>query len=810
MSSEKVAQLVTLTEADLADEEDIVTSAGLLQATRDIYLQRAAFDFSQAFFRVRGYDSSNGLVLLNGISMNKFADGRPQWSNWGGLNDVTRNQEFTLGLKSSKHAFGGLLGINNINTRPSILRPGLRLSSSISNRTYAGRLMTTFNSGKSENGWSYSASGSRRWAKNGFIDGTLYDAYSAYCSLEFDYNDKNTVHLTAILASNRRGRSSAITEEVFDLVGKKYNPYWGIQNGKIRNSRERKIREAMMILNHYHASEKFNLNTGIAYQFGIEARSRLGYYDAPNPDPTYYRYLPSFYLNSPIGANLFNAALAREGFLINPQIFWADLYASNRVRELNGRAAYILYEDIIERDVFSLNSTGRLQFNQALELNFGISFRKTHSKNYARIRDLLDAEMHLDVDPFSNTKNDLKGSLEKVTGDLFNYNYILGAKEIRGFLQVRASKSKWDTSISGNIVATSYFRKGLFLNERYPENSLGESERIQFSNFNLKGGVTYRISGRHWVAAHAMMLNRAPFYQNVYVNPREHNGSVPNIKSEKISSVDVNYYLRLPDLIARVTGFYSRFQRGTDINFFFVDSGLGSDFVQEVLTDLDKLHMGIEMGMKCQISSSVNLTLAASVGRYLYANNPEIQINFDPSDPEIELKANEGKLDLGKANLKNLKLGQGPQKALSFGLEYRDPKYWWIGATANYLAHNYASISSIQRTRSFYLNPESGQAFPEATPENVSKLLRQRKMDDFYLLNITAGKSWRKKGKYISIFANVNNVFDVSYRSGGYEQSRNGNYAQLARDNLSGSPSFAPKYWYGFGRTYFLNLAINF
>ena len=38
----------------------------------------------------------------------------------------------------------------------------------------------------------------------------------------------------------------------------------------------------------------------------------------------------------------------------------------------------------------------------------------------------------------------------------------------------------------------------------------------------------------------------------------------------------------------------------------------------------------------------------------------------------------------------------------------------------------------------------------------------------------------------------------------------NGNFGQWQQDHLSGTPSFAPKYWYGYGRTYFLNVAFSF
>jgi hypothetical protein len=108
------------------------------------------------------------------------------------------------------------------------------------------------------------------------------------------------------------------------------------------------------------------------------------------------------------------------------------------------------------------------------------------------------------------------------------------------------------------------------------------------------------------------------------------------------------------------------------------------------------------------------------------------------------------------------------------------------------------------------LNPDTGQPFDNATPGNVDRILKQNPLDDIYLLNLIGGKSWLLNGKYLSVFASINNVFDTDFRTGGYEQNRNGNYGQLVQDNLSGSPSFGPKYWFGYGRTYFLNLAISF
>lgn len=111
---DKQDNLITLTEGQVLEDQGDVGTMGLLQSTRDLFSNRAAFDFGQAFFRVRGYDSKRGQVMLNGIPMNQFSNGRPEWNHWGGLNDVVRNQNFVRSLGAADEAFGGLLGTTNI------------------------------------------------------------------------------------------------------------------------------------------------------------------------------------------------------------------------------------------------------------------------------------------------------------------------------------------------------------------------------------------------------------------------------------------------------------------------------------------------------------------------------------------------------------------------------------------------------------------------------------------------------------------------------------------------------------------------
>jgi len=137
---------LTDNELDQDNENTAFNISGLLQASKDIFLNAAAYDFSATFFRPRGLDNQFGEVLINGIRMNKQFSGRPQYGNWGGLNDLQRNQEFSMGLSPNESTFGGPAGVTNIIMRAAKYREGGRVSYATANRSYTGRIMGSYSS----------------------------------------------------------------------------------------------------------------------------------------------------------------------------------------------------------------------------------------------------------------------------------------------------------------------------------------------------------------------------------------------------------------------------------------------------------------------------------------------------------------------------------------------------------------------------------------------------------------------------------------------------------------------------------------
>ncbi len=811
-SSDVESSIISLSDFDLSDDSNTSDFAsGLLSSYNDVFQSIAAYQFGPARFRQRGYDSRNNKVLMNGVEVNKIYDGRPQWSNWGGLNDVLRNREYSIGLEKSRSNFGGINGSTNFILRTSLYQKGLRVSYSSTNTSYTNRVLATYST--NYNNWDFTFSVSRRWAEQGHFEGTFYDANSFFVGIENKINDSHSINFTGIYASNRRGKSSPNTQEVYDLQSENYNSYWGWQNGSRRNSRVKKLDEPIFLLTHYwDISPKSNLETSLFYQIGSMGNSRLNYSNGPNPDPSYYRKLPSFYLRN-FGDRPELYTLSGENFKNNSdyyQVDWERMYEVNLNNSKN-KSIYMLYEDRVDDNLFQFNSVLNTNVSENLDIDLGVNYKNLTSLNFANSIDLLGGSYYVDVDSYrrgDEAQNDLNQPDRVITEDeAFKYNFEINSESINLFSNIEFNYKKLSLNITPKISYYTIQRDGKFRNGVYPENSYGKGEKKEFFNGSIKSNLEYKITGRHILRFSGAYISRPPTIRNSFSNSRENNNFVEGIGDENIYSSEATYFMNLEPIKLKLTGYYSRFQNMNEISFFFAQglSGLeeSSDFVSEIMTGSSRDHYGIEFGVESKISSTLKASAGVALGEYVYTNNPNLYLTSD----DIR-----GTADYGTTYIENYKVPGTPQRGYSLGLEYRNPNYWFISANGNYLSNNYIDISPIIRTEKFYVNPEDPDGFPfaDASENEARRLLRQEKFDDLFLLNFFSGKSWKIDNYYIGVILSVNNILDNRYKSGGYEQSRNANYNLLKQDIDSSSRIFGPRYWYGYGRTYYLNIYFRF
>jgi hypothetical protein len=836
--------LINLSDSEL--DGDLGVSAtnvsGLLQASKDTFLNAAAFDFSTTFFRPRGLDNANGKVLINGIEMNKQFNGRPQWGVWGGLNDVQRNRAFTMGLKANDYTFGGLAGTTNMVMRASKFRKSGRVSFAAANRSYKGRIMASYHSGVSKKGWAYSFLVSKRFGNEGFIDGTLYDANSFFASVEKIINENHSLNFTSFYTPNQRGRSTAITQEVKNLRGIRYNPNWGYQNGEFRNSRVRNIREPVFMLNHYwKINKKMNLNTNASYQTGsigntrvdnggthlIEFNGQEAYLGGgKNPLGNYYQRLPSYFLQdpNPTEGDFQNAYLAGQELVTNGQLDWESLYRANAISvSTGGNSIYAIQEDRIDDTQFTVNTIFYAQIADKILFNANINYRNLKSENFSELKDLLGGTGFLDVDFFAEgedgevtievgdiAQTDLRNRNRIAKeGDRYKYNYEINSEVLSGFAQTQFKYNRVDFYIGASVSNTNYQRNGLFENGNYPGNeSFGKGEKQSFTNYGIKAGATYKVTGKHLIDLNLGYLSKAPTIRNTFTNARQNNAITIGLESEKIQNVDIGYIFRSAIVKARITGFYSNFKGGSDLGFYFTEniSGLGLEqdaFIQEVMTNVEKQYIGGELGIEAQVTPTIKLKGAASMGQYTYSNSPNLYITSDDLKGPVSFGN-------GTTKLKNYHVAGGPERAYQLGIEYRDPKFWWVGLTTNYYSNAYLDINNLARSDNFSSDFD-GQPFNNYDPGVAKELLKQEKFDDYFLVNITGGKSWKIKQYYIGFFVSINNALDQEYVTGGFEQGRKSNYRDVKEDKSRENGSvFGPRYFFGTGATYYVNVYVRF
>ncbi len=816
LTQEKQSELISLSETDLEDDTSgSENTSSLLQSSRDAFLQAAAYNFGAARFSVRGLDSKYANVMINGVSMNRFADGRPQYSNWGGLNDATRNQEFTNGSSPSDYVFGGVGGTQEINTRASIYRPGTRVSFLSTNTNYSFRLMGTTASGMNKNGWAYVFSAGKRWAQNGYFEGTNYDANSTFVSVEKKINDKHSLNFTTMYAQNERAKNSPNTAEQSDLVGVKYNSYWGFQEGEKRNSRIKRIEEPLFILTHYwKVNSNTNWNTTLSYQLGQIGNSRIDYTKAANPDPTYYQKLPSYYTNSFYNGvylgdtpeNRSNAEKSKQRFLDNKQLNWGEMYRINGENLANG-SRFVLFEDRNDEKSTNINTNVSSQLSDNILLIVAVNYLSSKTKNFKNMLDLLGGNFFKDISTFGRgdqQQSDLNNFDRTLgIGEHYGYNYQMNVSRLEAFTQFKFVYKKIDFYLAQTFTSSGFQRNGFYKNGYYPDNSFGKSKKTNFDTFGFKGGFTYKISGRNFIDFNGIYMTKAPTSKEVFSNARVNNLVTDGVTAETIKSLDMSYILKAPSFKARFTGYFSEILDASEINFYYADA-IGTDekgvFASEAITGMNKRNKGIEAGLEYQLTSTFKITAVAAYGDYRIANNPNIKLSNDSSAKFT---------DYGETKLSGLRLAGMPQQGYSFGVEYRDPKYWWIGANANYLSDNYLDVASISRTDNFYINPDNDTiAIDQSLADSY---LKQEKFDSFYLFNLVGGKSWKINNYSFGFFAIVNNVLNQTYKTAGFEQSRNATYRQVFEDHQSKDPSvFAPKYFYGYGRTFMVNFYLSF
>ena len=712
--------------------------------------------------------------------------------------------------------FGSIGGANFLDTRAFKQRRQTNISYSLSNRNFVHKFAVTHSTGFNKKGWAFSISGSRRWADEGFTDGTYYNGWSFYTGVDKKINERHTISLVAFATPTENGRQGSSVEEIRQISGNNfYNPYWGYQNGKKRNSSVARSFQPFGILTHdWKIGTKTSLLTAASYTTGNRSTTGLDWYHAPDPRPDYYRYLPSYY-DDPSQKAQANLAFLEDVNL--RQVNWDHLYnvnylSNSTINNANGipgntvsgrRSLYILEERVINTNRFNLNTTYNTSVNKHVDISAGLTYEAQKNNYYKKVNDLLGGSFYVDVNQFAERdfRNDPLASQNDLNrpnrilraGDKFGYDYNITIQKTSAWAQTVVKFHTLEFFVGAEHSYTRFWREGNVKAGLFPDHSFGKSATQQFFNYSFKSGLTYKISTGNYIFVNASYTTKAPFFENAYLAPRSRDFIQDSLKSEKISSIEAGYVLIAPTVKLRATGYYTKFKDQLNVLTFYNDAT--RSFVNYALSNIGKEHMGVELGAEVILDKGLTLNAAASIGRFRYNTRQNATVTSDNTASVISKET---------IYSKNFYVAT-PQEAYTIGLNYRSPKFWYVNLNVNYFDQMWLDFNPIRRTA----------AAVDGVKENSynwHQILDQTKLKSQFSVDAFAGYSWLlnkrfkslSKRTFLAFNLGVTNILNnTNIVSGGYEQLR----FDFAGKDVEKFPS---KNFFAYGTTFNASISLRF
>ena len=783
----------------------------LLSSARDPLLQAAAFNFGNFRFNLRGLDYKWNTLSLNGFVLNDLEIGGTPFYLASGQNKLTQYADNHLGVANMNQVYGSFALNQNFDIDASTYRKGLNLYYSNSNRAYTNRLGLHY-ANKFKHNFSLVAGVNRRWANSGAYPGTFYDANGMYLGLTKIVNSKLSLRLMGVYAPNFRGKRGAVTKEVYALAGDNlYNPYWGYQLGKVRNSRTNRTQIPVGTFNlNYRINDYVNLSSGVLFLKGKRADGSLDWADTNDPRPDYYQKLPSYIQNKENAASVAEKWKSDENI---SQVNWESFYQANynnvqSIINANGiqgntvtgkRSVYVLID----------RHADPTEFEHFSGLNFSIkkwkanvTYRYEYSKkqNYNKLSDLLGGDYLVDQLDFVDDPNQANPDLDSPNkiikvGDKFGLNYSSNQQKIGISTEWFRAFKKFDAFWGLNTSKQYSQRNGIWKNILFA-NSQGKSENVSSNNFEFKLGANYKINGRNYLQAVASYHNLSPNFSQIFANPDQSNTLLDSWQNSKINNTSINYYYRSPELKIGLGAYFIQLRDLTINKKFFLDSEAESASNKELAdgglinafyTNWDQQNMGIEGSIELALGRGLSFTGVVSAGDYKNISRPILKV-FDKFSTATAAHT---------IYLKEYYIPNTPQFVSSAGLKYELRRNGFLTLTLSYIDENYVEPNSLRRT-------VVGVKGVDRNSELYSKIISQEKLPSAISLDFFAFKSFYIYKKYTAISLGVNNILNSkNLISGGFEQTR----FDFTDKNVDRFPN---KYFYLQGINYYLNFSISF
>lgn len=691
----------------------------LLNSTPGVYATQGDGSFGDAYINIRGFGQEEVLFMINGVPVNDMENGIMYWSNFAGLSEVTRNMQVQRGLGASRLAVNSVGGTVNILTEPSDKRRGGRVETIFGNGSYSSRHRLTLNSGQLDKGWAFTFQGSRS-SGEGLRPGAYVDAWSYFLTVSKQINERHSLLFSTFGAPTDRGRAWNTNSANYEKYGSVlYNEAWGFYDGeRLSVSQNKSHKPQMSLLHIWNINKRLTLSTtpylSIARVYGT---ARLG--SAP---PLTSEGLQDF-------ETMRTQNIANVQTIANP-------FGATQTTSITGlQSRSIIEARYNNHNWYGAISNVTYQVNPLTTVVAGIDLRNYTAIHYGKVHHLLGGEFWLDRDLSSAAfdNNLLTPNRIARKGDKIRYNYDGNVRWGSAFTQIEKTRGKFDVFASANLSRIQMWRVGNFWNgdasRGYLYNSLGSSDKRVFDNYNLKGGINYRINGRHNVFVNSGVITRAPFLRNAFIDARFSNSFIEGLKNEKIKAFEAGYSYRTSRLKVNANVYFTSWKDKTLVNTAFVDPQSGN---RQALNGLAAEHKGVEIDGRFDLIPGVELTGMFSAGDWMWTKDARAVFTNDQGT-EIEF---------ARVYVKGLRVGNSAQTTSFLGAHVRRFRDVYFGFRFNYFANLYEGFDPAER---------------------ITGYRQVRKLPDYHMLDIYGGYYFPVNSFRSRIGFNVHNLLNDEF-----------------------------------------------
>ncbi|MFP3832348.1 TonB-dependent receptor [Chryseobacterium sp. SIMBA_028] len=797
----------TIKAAQIIERQGNQELVELLNTTPSVYATKGGGGFGDSQLTMRGFESRNIAVMVNGMPVNDMEGGTVYMSNWTGLSDVTSTMQVQRGLGSSKLAIASVGGTMNFLTRSADMKQGGAVRLGIGNNDF---LKTSFayNTGKTENGWAASFLMARQ-AGGTYVQNTDYESYTYFFALGYQPSKKHNLQFMMTSSPqwhDQRSYAPALGSYIYynpDKDGTPYRPYnsdygyYTSADGRrtnIANAMNYYSKPVMMLNWDWTISDKSTLST-VAYM----SNGRGG--GARNQGKVGGKGMQDFV--DAEGHYNFNSIYAANG-VVTPAIGAAGntLIRSSSVNSHNWYGILMNFQHKINDNWnFSVGTDDRYYYGYHYQVVSDLYGAKGYTDSFNKnlptnniVRNTYDYQK-LNWNPFGGSNAPMEDRIAfSNDGEVLWYS---------GFGQVEYTSEKLTAYLQGSVSNQGYQRIDDFVKPGTVQQGQTVNRKTGFKNlfgYNIKGGANYNINNNHNVFANVGYYSKQPLMNSVY--PSNQQVVNPSLTNEKIFSVELGYGFKTSNFNAKVNVYRTEwkdrwFRRGS------VDFGNGIRGYSEI-SGITQLHQGIEAEAVYKVNRFLELQGMYSWGDYKYKGNASGSNFQDDNTPIATNGSNTSTLYLDKVNVGGTN-NSVPQTTASLGATITPVTDLRIYGTWQYVGKVYSAMNVNDFTK----------------PGNEAL-----KLPDFNLFNVGASYKIKLKNEsqYFTIGVNVYNLFDTTYIQDGVTNIKTTDL--INPKAKAGDADFGITYeaagrtykgiadgnrvFFGFGRTWSTTLSFNF